>query len=870
MASRATEAVALALESEVCVGDARRGQGRDQRLRLRGRHDPVVEALHHEDRARDPVEEMDRRALPVALGHRRIRSDEPVDVARLELVRVARERLEVADPVPADARRRTHRGRRGRAASCSRRRSPFDRQPVAVDIAALDEEAGGGDGVVDIDDPPRDRRAAAIRPAVAGAAAVVDVDDRDAATRQQLDAQLERRSRRWTSGRHGSGRRAAAARPSGAVKSGFARRVVERVGGPAVGDGNRSTRACEKSAGSSRSCVDRRSTPGRRRVPGSKRARTVGLPTTAGDATIDARAGEEAVELGERRLDLADELARADVDRAGRGRHAGAMATIEPSGRNPYDERPKIQADRRTRPPSARAPRAAGPRPGGRGSTSRFGPRRNGARRRGTTRAGRSTRPGRRRPARTAPRVPSGEDRRDSQPGGVPGHVRVVPFEPRQQPAVGERRGRRGSPVPARGRRRLAAVEWHGDDRVDDIGLAGAPRGPRGRREPAAGRIGPQVGETPRTLGRDRYGVAAPGSRRYSRLSAKFEKTTVPPATTYEPPPYSWTRVRTLNGGGVRSVVEPSADALTRTRRPPSAGRASSQYTSSPSTHGSARPMTSPTTSLDGDGHCRTAPTGPLRSRDRWTSIGHPVRCRAARTRRTRPVRRSSASSVDAQGGQLEPRDLGVDRLGDDVDPAARARRGGAATYSADSAWLAKLMSMTAAGWPSAAPRLTSRPSAMRLSFLPPRSNSWTLSRTSRTWPSARARRAERSSSASKWPELAMNAPSFIDSKCSRRKTLMLPVAVINRSPSCRLARRHKAKPSIRASSARTGSTSTTATCAPWPAIRAAMPLPDPAVAGDDDLAAGDAGCWSPAGSRRGCSGRSRNGCRRGAWSAPR
>ena len=47
---------------------------------------------------------------------------------------------------------------------------------------------------------------------------------------------------------------------------------------------------------------------------------------------------------------------------------------------------------------------------------------------------------------------------------------------------------------------------------------------------------------------------------------------------------------------------------------------------------------------------------------------------------------------------------------------------------------------MTAAGWPSAAPRLTSRPSAMRFSFLPPRSNSWTLSRTSRTWPSARAR----------------------------------------------------------------------------------------------------------------------------------
>ena len=48
------------------------------------------------------------------------------------------------------------------------------------------------------------------------------------------------------------------------------------------------------------------------------------------------------------------------------------------------------------------------------------------------------------------------------------------------------------------------------------------------------------------------------------------------------------------------------------------------------------------------------------------------------------------------------------------------------------------------------------------------------------------------------------------------------------------------AKPSISASSARTGSTSTTVTCAPWPAIRDVIPLPDPAVARDDDLAAGD------------------------------
>ena len=31
----------------------------------------------------------------------------------------------------------------------------------------------------------------------------------------------------------------------------------------------------------------------------------------------------------------------------------------------------------------------------------------------------------------------------------------------------------------------------------------------------------------------------------------------MPPATVYDPPPYSWARVRTLAGAGVSSVVSP-------------------------------------------------------------------------------------------------------------------------------------------------------------------------------------------------------------------------------------------------------------------------------------------------------------------------
>ena len=47
-------------------------------------------------------------------------------------------------------------------------------------------------------------------------------------------------------------------------------------------------------------------------------------------------------------------------------------------------------------------------------------------------------------------------------------------------------------------------------------------------------------------------------------------------------PPYSWTRVRTLNPKGVTSWTRPSGTRRTRTIRPPSSGRPSSQHTPPP------------------------------------------------------------------------------------------------------------------------------------------------------------------------------------------------------------------------------------------------------------------------------------------------
>ena len=92
----AAEPVPLALEREVGVRDAVRRQRRHDRLRLGRRDDLVVEALHDQHRAGDLVEEMDRRTLAIQLRRLRVRTHESVEVARLELVRVARHRLEIA------------------------------------------------------------------------------------------------------------------------------------------------------------------------------------------------------------------------------------------------------------------------------------------------------------------------------------------------------------------------------------------------------------------------------------------------------------------------------------------------------------------------------------------------------------------------------------------------------------------------------------------------------------------------------------------------------------------------------------------------------------------------------------------------------
>src|SRR6266540_4132048 len=94
-------------------------------------------------------------------------------------------------------------------------------------------------------------------------------------------------------------------------------------------------------------------------------------------------------------------------------------------------------------------------------------------------------------------------------------------------------------------------------------------------------------------------------------------------------------------------------------------------------------------------------------------------------------------------------------------------------------------MSMTAAGWPSAAARLTNRPSPIRYSQRPlAKQYPSTLGRTFFSTFFATLVKALTSISTSKWPELHRIAPSFICRKCSLRITPVSPVKVMNSSPS--------------------------------------------------------------------------------------
>jgi hypothetical protein len=97
------EAVILPVEQQVGVRDPPFPEGVDDALRLGGGDHLVLLALEDHHRAGDLVGVVVRRALAVDRLRLGQRSHQPVEIARLELVGLAREREQVADAEVADA-----------------------------------------------------------------------------------------------------------------------------------------------------------------------------------------------------------------------------------------------------------------------------------------------------------------------------------------------------------------------------------------------------------------------------------------------------------------------------------------------------------------------------------------------------------------------------------------------------------------------------------------------------------------------------------------------------------------------------------------------------------------------------------------------
>ena len=127
----------------------------DHRLRLARQHDLVVEPLQQQQRPLELVGEVHRRACAVQIALLRIRADHRVEIARLELVRVERERLRVRDAEVADAG-----GERGRVEDeraeddVPAGAAALDPRAIRVGLALLGEVARRRNAVLPVDLAP--------------------------------------------------------------------------------------------------------------------------------------------------------------------------------------------------------------------------------------------------------------------------------------------------------------------------------------------------------------------------------------------------------------------------------------------------------------------------------------------------------------------------------------------------------------------------------------------------------------------------------------------------------------------------------------------------------------------------------------------
>src|SRR6516165_9215791 len=184
--------VLLAREQKIADRIAFAPERLDHGFGLVWRHDCVFVALKEDDGLRQPLYVGERRAFAIALFFLRIGSNEPIEIARFELVGIARERSRVAHAVVACAALEEipkHERRKRRVASGA---AAGNDDALVVDGALAGQEFRAVDAVIDVDDAPVSIEPLPIGAAETGTAAVIDIEHRNPAARPELRAEVER------------------------------------------------------------------------------------------------------------------------------------------------------------------------------------------------------------------------------------------------------------------------------------------------------------------------------------------------------------------------------------------------------------------------------------------------------------------------------------------------------------------------------------------------------------------------------------------------------------------------------------------------------------------------------------------------------
>ena len=150
------ETVLLAVEQKIADRNTALLQCRDHEFCLVRRNDAILRSLEEDHWCREPLDMMDGGAFGVGLYVVWIQTNQPVEVTGLELVRVARESLKVADAVLARTRakhfvvfRRERAERRVTASAAA-----ANHELLGIGVPVLDQPARAGDAVLDVDETP--------------------------------------------------------------------------------------------------------------------------------------------------------------------------------------------------------------------------------------------------------------------------------------------------------------------------------------------------------------------------------------------------------------------------------------------------------------------------------------------------------------------------------------------------------------------------------------------------------------------------------------------------------------------------------------------------------------------------------------------